>query len=99
MTTQLENEVKREDKETKKRLISAAGGKRKLVLDNDTVTDMKVACGLSYSQLREMRSYLKTQGVYLPGEGKQRSKERDLTLGSYQVILDEFEEKKKQLQQ
>ena len=83
VVTQLENEVKRVDKETKKRLVSAAGGKRKVILDNETVSDMKVACGLSYSQLREMRSYLKTQGVYLPAEGKQRSRERDLTLGSY----------------
>ena len=67
----------------------------KIVLDVETFHDLKVVCWLSYSQLRDMRPFLKSRGVILPPETEISNRESELTLGNYMVVIEEFEETKK----
>ena len=91
LTKQLENEFKRLGTETKQRVFSAAGAKSKVKVSNETFHDLKVSGRFSYSQLNVLRDYFKPH-IAFPGEGKQRKREKDLTFGDYEVVIDEFEE-------
>ena len=46
------NEIRRVDKETQKDIAKAINDE--IVLDVETFHDLKVVCGLSYSQIRDM---------------------------------------------
>ena len=64
-------------------MFSAAGAKAKVKVSNETFHDLKVSGRFSYSQLKVFRDYLKPHNITFPGEGNQRKRERNLTLGSY----------------